>query len=317
MFQYDLPLEQLETYTLPQKREPDFEAFWRRILKNNQAQPLDADSEPVDYAVPDVSVENVSFEAYDGGRIVGWSITAQPVEPRPTLVFFHGYSGDKGRIADYLMWALQGFSVETFDVRGQLGDSSDFAEYPGGRFKGWMTSGILDPESYYFVRAFADTVRALDFAVTRREVDPDRIGVAGVSQGGGLALAAASLDERPALCLSEIPGFCHIGRTLQLTRTPPWDDLITYFQRRPQDIERAMRTLSYVELNNLTDRITCPTLVSAGLLDELCPPSSIFAAFNRIPAAEKQIDTFPFNGHDAGLNTERQIVWAREYLMSD
>lgn len=315
MFQFDLPLDQLETFTLPQERQPDFSGFWARILARSKSQPLEPASVPVDYSVSGVQVENISFAAFDGGRIAGWSITSPPVEPRPTLVFFHGYSGHKGSICDYLMWALQGFTVLTFDVRGQLGDSADFAQYPGGRFTGWMTSGILDPDKYYFVRAFADTVRALDFAGTREEVDADRIGVTGVSQGGGLALAAASLDPRPKLCMAEVPGFCHFRRTLELTKSPPWTDLITYFQRRPQDVDQAMRTLSYVELNNLTDRIECPTLVSAGLQDELCPPSAVYAAFNRIPVEEKQIDPFAFNGHEAGLNREAQIVWARKYLM--
>ena len=142
-----------------------------------------------------------------------------------------------------------------------------------------------------------------------------RLGVAGVSQGGGLSLAAASLDRRPKLCMAEVPGFCHLKRTLELTRQPPWTDLIVYLQRRPEDEESVMRTLSYVELNNLTDRIACPTLVTAGLQDELCPPSTVFTAFNRIPVEEKQIDAFTFNGHEAGLNAETQIVWARRYLM--
>jgi cephalosporin-C deacetylase len=298
----------------PQKREPDFDDFWKRMLAKSQQQPLDPSAEPVPYAVPDVRVEKISFAAFDGGRVVGWSITPAKVRPRPTLIFFHGYSGDKGRIAHYLLWALQGFTCLTFDVRGQCGDSTDLADYPGGRFTGWMTSGILDPEKYYFVRCYVDTVRSIDFAGTCMEVAPERIGVTGCSQGGGLALAAACLDRRLKLCMAEVPGFCHFARTLELTKQPPWTDLITYFQRRPQDIDPAMRTLSYVELNNLTDRISCPTLISVGLQDELCVPSSIFSAYNRIPAREKLIEVFPYNGHEASLNIETMILWARKYL---
>ena len=315
MLLYDLPLEQLKTFTLPQTCEPDFDLFWERILARSKRQPLEPEVAPMDYPVPEVRVQNVSFAAFDGGRIAGWLITpANGDEPRPTLVFFHGYSGSKGKVFNYLEWILQGFTILTFDVRGQGGDSTDFAEYPSGRCSGWMTSGILDPNAYYFTRAYADTVRALDFAVARPEVDADHIGVTGCSQGGGLALAACALDDRPRLCLSEVPGFCHFKRTLELTREAPWTDLITFFQRRPKDVDQALRTLSYVELNNLADRIQCPTLISAGLLDMLCPPSTIFTVFNRISAEEKQIDAFPFNGHEGALNRETQYVWAREYL---
>lgn len=314
MFLFDLPLDQLKTYALPQTREPNFDAFWKRMLARGKEQPLHASSEPVKYPVAEARVEKVSYAAFDGGQIVGWLITPAPIQPRPTLVFFHGYSGNKGRIDEYLFWTLQGFTVLTFDVRGQNGESSDLADYPSGRFTGWMTSGILEPEKYYFARAYVDTVRALDYACTRPEVHPERIGVGGCSQGGGLALAAASLDARPRLCLSEVPGFCHFRRTLEITKAAPWTDLIAWFQNRPNQIDAAMRTLSYVELNNLTDRIQCPTLVSVGLQDELCPPSTIFTAFNRIPVKEKQADTFAFDGHQGGLNRENQIVWARRYL---
>ncbi|MBI5093705.1 MAG: acetylxylan esterase [Candidatus Hydrogenedentes bacterium] len=315
MFLYDLPLDQLKTYSLPQIREPDFAAFWERMLARNKQQPLNPAAEPVDYPVAEAKIEKISFEAFDGGRIVGWLIAPAQTKKRPTLVQFHGYSGNKGRIDEYLFWTLQGFTVLTVDVRGQNGDSSDLADYPSGRFAGWMTSGLLDPEKYYFTRAYLDTVRAIDYACSRPEVDADRIGVTGCSQGGGLALAAASLDSRPKLCMPEVPGFCHFRRTLEITKAAPWTDLIVWFQNRPDQVDAAMRTLSYVELNNLTDRIQCPTLVSVGLQDELCPPSTIFTAFNRIPVKEKQIDTFAFNGHQAYLNRETQIGWARKHLL--
>lgn len=315
MFMFDMPLDQLRTCMFPQKKEPDFVEFWKRMLLRSREQPIDPIAEPLDYSVPEVHIEKVSFEAFDGGRISGWSITPSKLVPRPTLIFFHGYSGSKGKIANYLMWALQGFTCLALDVRGQLGDSTDHAEYPGGRFSGWMTSGILEPEKYYFVRCYLDTVRAIDFAHTCMEVDTRRIGVAGCSQGGGLALAAASFDPRVRLCMAEVPGFCHFGRTFEITKAAPWTDLITYFAHRPQDIEQGMRTLSYVELNNLADRIQCPTLISVGLQDELCVPSSIFSAYNRIPARQKQIDVFPFNGHEGGLNVENMIAWARRFLM--
>jgi len=315
MFLYDLPLEELRTYTLPQTKASDFAAFWDGMRARSKAQPLHPAGEKVPYNVPEVVVEKVSYEAFDGGRIVGWLVTLADRRPRPTLTFFHGYSGNKGPVANYLLWALQGYTCLAWDVRGQLGESTDFADYPSGRFAGWMTSGILEPEKYYFARAYIDTIRALDFACTREEVDAKRIGVTGASQGGGLSLACASLDPRPALCMAEVPGFGHFARTLQLTRAAPWTDLTTYFQRRPWDIDTAMNTLSYVELNNLTDRIQCPTLVSAGLLDELCPPSTVFTAYNRIPVGEKRLDAFPYNGHEAGLNIETMITWARKHLM--
>jgi cephalosporin-C deacetylase len=117
--------------------------------------------------------------------------------------------------------------------------------------------------------------------------------------------------------MAEVPAFCHFARTLEITKSYPWDDLIRYFSKRPQDIEQAMRTLTYIELNNLTDRIQCPTLISVGLQDEVCVPSSIFAAYNRIPVREKLLEAFPYNVHESSLNIETMIAWARKYLMEE
>ncbi len=315
-FAFDMPLEELQNCRLPQTKEPDFDVFWQQVLEENRKQPLSPTSQVVDYPVPSVHVEKVSYAAFDGGRIVGWYIAPIGQGPFPTLVFYHGYSGNRGRVANYLMWALQGCACFTIDVRGQNGESSDEASYPSGRTAGWMTAGILEPRQYYFVRAYMDAIRAVDYVCTRPEVNAARIGTAGCSQGGGLSLAVCALDSRPALCMAEVPGFCHFGRTLEITRAAPWTDLTTFFQRHPEHIETAMKTLSYIELNNLTERIACPTLISVGLVDEICVPSSIFSAYNRIPVRDKHIDVFPFNGHEASLNIEHQIEWVRRVLMS-
>ncbi|NIA12790.1 MAG: alpha/beta fold hydrolase [Nitrospiraceae bacterium] len=315
MFLFDMPLEELKICRLPQTREPDFDAFWERMLARSAEQFLDPRGERVAYPVPEIYAETISYAAFDGGRIAGWLLTPAEIAPRPALVFFHGYGGSRGPIANFLSWALQGFTCIALDVRGQLGDSTDLADYPGGHSAGFITAGILEPEKYYFVRCFVDAVRALDFACGRPEVDPARIGTTGCSQGGGLSLAAACLDGRSKLCMAEVPGFCHFGRTLEITKQPPWTELISFFQRRPQDIDAAMRTLSYVELNNMTERVACPTLVSVGLQDELCVPSSVFSAYNRIPFEDKCIEVFPYNGHEGGLNVESLIVWARRHLL--
>jgi cephalosporin-C deacetylase len=316
MYQFDMPVAELQHCMFPQAKEPDFNRFWGTMLGKSRQQPLHPSAETVNYPVQEVRVEKVSFAAFDGGRITGWSITPSQVKARPTLLFFHGYRGNRGKVAEYLMWALQGFTCLAFDVRGQCGESCDFAEYPGGRAMGWLTSGILDPEKYYLVRCYIDAVRAIDFASTCIEVDSKRMAICGHSQGGGLALAAVSLDDRPKLCIAEQPAFCHFSRTLEVTRMSPWDDLLDYFSRRPEDIEQALRTLSYVELNNMTDRVRCAALVSVGLQDEVCVPSSIYSAYNHIPSRDKQLEAFPYNVHEGGLNIETQIVWVRKHLLS-
>jgi cephalosporin-C deacetylase len=316
-FGYDLPLDQLQTYTIPRNPPDDLDAFWQGVLERSAGQPLNSASEPVAYPVPGVRVERISYDAYDGGRIAGWFIAPADGGPAPCLVHYHGYSGKRGPVADYLMWALQGIACLAVDVRGQGGESTDGATYPGGRGYGWMTAGLLDPHQFYFTRAFADAVRALDYAVSRADaVRHDALGVTGVSQGGGLSLGVCALDHRPVLCMAEIPAFGHVGRTLELTRAMPWAHLMAYLRLHPEHSAIAERTFSYCELNNLAERITCPTLVSAGLVDELVPPSTIFTVYNRLGSEAKRIDAYPFAGHEARLNIDTMVEWARRHLLA-
>ena len=317
-FLFDMPLEELEVCQLPQNKPADLDVFWERMLERSANQPLHATSQPLAYSVPTVRVDQIGFDAFDGGRIEGWFIApAQGSGPFPTLIFHHGYSWNRGKIADYLLWVLQGFACLSVDVRGQGGESTDHAAYPGGHGPGWLTQGILEPDQYYLSRTYVDTVRAIDYTCTRPEVDANRIGMSGLSQGGGLSLAACCLDSRPALCMPEVPAFGHFERTLTITRAAPWDHLYHYLRVNPQYIEPAMATLRYVELNNLAERIQCPTIVSVALSDDICIPSTIYTVYNRIPVNVKELDYFPFSGHDAGLNREKQIIWARRHLLSE
>jgi len=315
MLLFDLPLETLRTYTLPQVREPDFAEFWHDVKRRAHAQPLNPERVPVEYPVDGLAVHKVYFDAFEGGRICGWLIARRGAKAQPTLIHYHGYGGTKGQVYDYLAWALQGYTILAIDVRGQAGESADNAPYPTG-FTTWFTMGILEPRQYYFVRAYADAIRAIDFVAQCDEVDPEHIGVTGASQGGALCLAASALDPRPKLCMSEVPGLCHFKRTFELTREQPWADVIRYFALYPDKTDTMFKTLSYVELNNFTDWIQCPTLISVGLVDLLCPPSTVFAVYNGLKCT-KEIVVYEFSGHEVGAfsyHADKKLRWAAKYL---
>jgi cephalosporin-C deacetylase len=183
------------------------------------------------------------------------------------------------------------------DCRGQNGQSQDTAVYPEGHATGWMTAGIRDPRSYYYRYVYADAVRALEVLAHREEVDSHRLAVTGGSQGGGLTLAVAALSRKPILALPDIPFLCDFRRSIAITPAGPYPEITVFLKSFPHLYEQVIRTLSYFDCMNLAPWITCRTVVSNGLWDDICPPSSIYGAYNHI-TAEKQMEVYPFHKHE-------------------
>jgi cephalosporin-C deacetylase len=311
----DYPLDTLRSYRPEPNAPSDLAEFWQATLEESAKAPLNPAFEKIEYPVTGLDVQRVSYDGWRGARMSGWLLARTGARAQATLVFYHGYSGSKGQIYDYLGWALQGYTVLAVDVRGQSGDSSDPGNYPGGHVTGWMTKGILSPETYYYRGAYVECIRALDFAVTQPEVDPARIGVLGVSQGGGLTLAAAALDPRPKLAMPEVPFLCHYRRAVEVSDVNPYLELALYCHRNPDRESQVFQTLSYFDNLSIAGKITCPVLVTVGLQDKVCPPSTIFAVYNHLSSTEKEIRVYPFGAHEAyPTHHEHKVAWARRIL---
>jgi len=160
-------------------------------------------------------------------------------------------------------------------------------------------------------------VRALDFVCAQPEVDTDRIGLTGGSQGGALTLAVAALDpqRRAKVAMPDVPYLCHFRRAVDAAAQPPYTEIAVYCRHWPQREMEVFRTLSYFDNMNLAERITCPVLMNVGLQDVICPPSTIYAAFNHLGSETKEMKVFPYNGHDGNpTHTLDKLRWARRYV---
>ncbi|MEN6478005.1 MAG: acetylxylan esterase [Anaerolineales bacterium] len=312
---YDLPLDELRVYDPPLTREPDFASFWDATRAEGRETPLNATVTPVSYPVLRVRPYEVFYDGWRGARICAWYVVPEGDGPFPAIVQYHGYSGAKHDLYECLSWAGQGYAVMTVDTRGQSGNSSDPGQYTGGHVKGWMTLGVLDPEEYYYRGVFIDCVRALDWLCTRPEIDTQHIGITGMSQGGALTLAVAALDHRPVLAMPEMPYLCHYKRAVDIAERDPYLEIAEYLRRYPERYDQVWRTLSYFDNMNLAEWIQCPTLCSVGLQDDICPPSTVFAAYNKITAT-KDMAIYRYHNHaQVPAHWELKFHWAHHYLL--
>jgi cephalosporin-C deacetylase len=316
---FDLALHDLENYR-PALAEPsDLDDFWSWTLAETRAYDLDLELAETDNHLALVATYDLSFRGFGGQRINAWlHVPAGASEPLPTVVEYVGYSGGRGLAHQHVAWALAGYAHITIDNRGQgwggrTGDTDDLAPEAGLiAGPGHLTRGILDPATYYYRRVYADAVRAVDAARAIPLVDSRNIVVAGVSQGGGIAIAVASLTDSLAGALVDVPFLCHFERAVTITDADPYKEIGRYLARNRDDVGAATATLSYFDGAVLASRASVPTLFSVGLMDQVCPPSTVYAAFNRWNSSDKDIVVYPFNGHEGG--DEHHQVLKYEWL---
>jgi len=303
---FDLPLEQLREYR-PQRDEPaDFDAFWSNTLSEARGHPLAARFEPYDVGLRTVESYDVTFAGYGGQPVRGWLLMPTAREGKlPCIVEYIGYGGGRGSPLDWLVWASAGFAHLIMDTRGQgsawrPGDTPDLIE--GGSdpaFPGYMTRGILDPSTYYYRRVFTDAVRAIETARSHPDIDPERIMVSGGSQGGGISIAVAGLVPDLVASLPDVPFLCHYRRATTITDAAPYSEIVSYLRVQRDRVDQVYRTLSYFDGMNFAVRATCQALFSVALMDLICPPSTVFGAYNYW-TGPKQITVWPFNQHNGG-----------------
>ena len=306
MARFDLPLDELTAYRPEREQPADFDAFWAETLDEARSARRPTIFEPAWPELAAIDVLDVTFTGYGGEPIKAWLLLPRHRDgPLPTIVEYVGYGGGRGLPTQWLMRVAAGYAHFVMDTRGQgsmwtPGDTPD-REPQGGnpQYPGFMTRGILDPRTYFYRRVFTDAAMAISAARDHEAVDPERVVVAGGSQGGGIGMAAAALDGSVAAALIDVPFLCHFRRALEITDEPPYVELRNFLAVHRASEEQVFRTLSYIDGMNFAARAGVPLLMSVGLMDAVCPPSTVFAAYNHW-AGRKEIRVWPFNGHEAG-----------------
>jgi cephalosporin-C deacetylase len=306
---FDFPLAQLRTYTGRNPCPADFDSFWDASITEMKA--VDAKVELIPYKSSSRAAEcfDLYFTGVGGSRVHAKYLRPKSAtKPQPVLLLFHGYTNSSGDWFDKLAWVSQGYAVAALDCRGQGGESQDLGGVTGTTMRGQIIRGLDDvPQKMLFRQIFLDTAQLANIVMQMPEVDPERVGAAGGSQGGGLALACAALEPRIKRVASVYPFLCDYQRVWEMDlAVNAYEELRTYFRQFDPRHERESEIftkLGYIDCQHLAPRIRAEVLMSVGLMDQICPPSTQFAAYNKI-TAKKDVIIYPDYAHEGmpGLN---------------
>ncbi|MGN6099765.1 MAG: acetylxylan esterase [Devosia sp.] len=318
---YDLKDEELKNYRSRVVPPADFDAFWSATLGEARGFPLAASFAPVDVGLPVFDVFDLTFAGFDGQPVKGWFILPKQRQGKlPLVVRYIGYGGGRSVPHDHLIWPAAGYAHLVMDTRGQgsvwsVGATAD-PEGSDPANPGFMTRGIMSRDTYYYRRVFTDAVRAIEAGRGHPEVDAERIAVVGGSQGGGISIAAAALEPAVNALMADVPFLCDFPRAVRVAQRDPYTEITRFLAMHRDKVDRAFETLRYFDGTVFATRIKAPALVSVATMDTICPPSTVYAAYNALGSTDKSIIEYGFNDHEGGgvFQMQAQLDWLARHF---
>ena len=265
----------------------------------------------------------------DGVRIDTSYFTSQGSGRRPAVLLAHGFGGSKADVRQQAEdLARDGYAVLTWSARS-------FGESTG-------KIGLNDPKG-----EVADVRKLIDWLAKQPQVQLDksgdpRVGMAGASYGGAIALETAGLDHRvdaiaPAITYWNLADalfpngvFKKLWAGIFVNSGGGCDKFEPRLCRMYQRVAesgtpdaQAVKLLQERSPSAVADRIKVPTLLMQGQTDSLFPLGQADAAAKAIRAGGAPVDVdWIAGGHDGGDREDGRVQarvasWFDRYLKDD
>ncbi len=281
----------------------DFEAFW--AAQKQRLAELAMNEQIVAVDSPDAAIEafDVQLDCYGGPPTRGY--LARPKNAAagtlPAILWVHGAHF----YPSFLDQAVQGakMGMLSLDLNGHgfpNGKPKEFYEkhpihnLPGQGYYDKVYTypyyGCEDRETTYFLGMYLRMIRALEYLKQRPEWDGKILVVCGHSQGGLQAIAAGGLDPQVTLVAAGIPAMCEVGGKVEA-----WPRYGSPDAKGEVNAQRV-KAMRYYDATNFARRIQAEAIFSVGFIDQVCQPTTVYAAYNSIPG-RKQIVNVPDMPH--------------------
>ena len=291
----------------PYKIEPtaklpkDFKEFWDAQTAGLSLIALDPKITPVDQPNPNIELYEVSFANIDGRRSHGYLAKPKGATSLPIMISQPGMGVHPNGLKEsrwVIANAALGFLALDMSAHDMPLERTAEDEAKWKNYMGYPYIGSDDRMTYYYRHVFTGMARGIDYMTSRPEWNQKAIISVGASQGGGLALIAAALDPRITAVVSIVPALGeHTGPLYGRPDAAPTNLIMGRDKKTPDP--KIIAATAYYDTVNFARFVKVPVLMSGGLIDPACPPSTVLSIYNSL-TCPKQLDLAPLIGHDQG-----------------
>ena len=292
----------------------DFLVYWMREKKKQARIPLNVRVTPLDYqADTTVAVFDVQADCLPGAFSASYAYPKGAEKGSlPALVTLNGAGVKSSRTVWTVHWAHDGLCVLDFNVHGLPNNEPEsyYRDLENGELHNYYLTGRDDRDAMFFHDMVMRLLRALDVITSMPQWDGRTLFVQGCSQGGAQAIMAGCLDSRVDLVCAEIPAMSdHTGMTVDRTSSGP------HWVQCPdgEPDARQLEAARYYDVVNFARHVKAPTYVTVGMIDSVCPPTTVYSMYNRLPC-EKHILRLPMGHIQSGEGEENSRRAMKAYL---
>ncbi|MBP5738191.1 MAG: acetylxylan esterase [Abditibacteriota bacterium] len=301
---FDMPLEELKTYTGSSPRPADFDEYWRRGMAEMESVYAPPELVRSDFPAKYSDCYDMYFTGVGGARIHSRiHLPKNITKPAPCVCFYHGYAGNAGDWWWHSYWAAQGYAYASIDCRGQSGTSKDVGGVKGTTLFGHIIRGLEDPnpDKLLYRSIYLDCVQMARCMMNMDCVDETQVYTTGVSQGGALSLVTAALEPKIAKVVTASPFLSDYKRAWEMDILPDgYPEIKDYFRHRDPTHETEKEVfdkLGYIDIQNHAPNVRAKVLMITSLMDDDCPVSTQFAMYNKL-TCEKEVLIYPDFRHE-------------------
>ncbi len=270
----------------------DFDSFWVEAAHEARTAPLDfRRSLKRAFALPGFEIDEIAFRSISGETLHGWFAWPEGVRRSPAFLWLPPYGRESELPGEYTTRA--GYASLSFNFFGH-GAFHQEAYTPG---HGYFAEGADSPETWIFRRMAQDAMLATRVLQAQIEVDEERIGAMGLSQGGGMSIWLGAWSPIVKAVCADMPFLGAMGAALSRNaHRYPMKELVDFGESIPLGAERVLNTMAYYDTVNQATRCRVPTRVTLGEKDPSARAENVEAIYEAL-AGKKELVRLDL-GHD-------------------